>query len=570
MITPPHPTPYSTNTTAFLHFLSFFLSWQKQDRDELQEVRNLSAQDTFRVQFWRFYAVTAFLLTALGLIVATFRTLQLEDEHNYKADFRLYAKALTDAALEHQRDIREALLGFSQFLSTHAMTNDLLWPFVTIPLFEAYAETARRQGRLEMISTNTYLQEKNREAYVNYATDNLKWVQDGHRFQYGHLDHLLESVEQSYHPYIGAFATTESSHDNATTTANTHYQPDIVRSEYWPLWQSSPPPTTYQYLHWNMFGSNDYANVVSALQQVKNEIVMTPVRLNSMAQPLVAAATATKEQDSNNPNNNPNSLVFYPVHKVVGASQSDMVAMVGAAIAWNRALQNVIPDGVRSMDAVLTNNCHQTFTYRVNGPDVTFLGDGDWHNSDFSDIGVEMDLTTQQQQQYVSHPNVPATPGHCQYSLRIYPTSDFRASYESDTPAAFTAVVATVFFFVCMLFYIYDITVANRNDRLLVQAAQSNALVSSLFPNSIRERLMGERASQDDAFKQAYGLRDQGSIKAFMKDGMTSQVEVRRGKPIADLFPDTTVLFGDLAGFTGTCVHTCMHACMHACIHVGV
>ena len=77
---------------------------------------------------------------------------------------------------------------------------------------------------------------------------------------------------------------------------------------------------------------------------------------------------------------------------------------------------------------------------------------------------------------------------------------------------------------------------------------KSSAIVSSLFPSNVRARLYDEGQSNAPTPK--------GKMKSFISDG-NQQVEDRTvnadgpgGRPIADLFPSTTVMFADIAGFT--------------------
>ena len=70
-------------------------------------------------------------------------------------------------------------------------------------------------------------------------------------------------------------------------------------------------------------------------------------------------------------------------------------------------------------------------------------------------------------------------------------------------------------------------------------AVQSTAIVSSLFPSTVRDRL--------------FPVVDHGNNTNPSPDaagGQESNVESSSNAPIADLFPETTVLFSDIAGFT--------------------
>eukprot|EP00934_Nitzschia_sp_Nitz4_P008140 Nitzschia sp. Nitz4//scaffold32_size149145//101839//102804//NITZ4_002892-RA/size149145-snap-gene-0.21-mRNA-1//-1//CDS//3329548108//8130//frame0 len=79
---------------------------------------------------------------------------------------------------------------------------------------------------------------------------------------------------------------------------------------------------------------------------------------------------------------------------------------------------------------------------------------------------------------------------------------------------------------------------------------KSSAIVSSLFPKNVRDRLMANEIGSS-----ANGISSQKHrLKTFMSDTATeptASIEVYGGsRPIADLFPEATVMFADLANFT--------------------
>lgn len=92
------------------------------------------------------------------------------------------------------------------------------------------------------------------------------------------------------------------------------------------------------------------------------------------------------------------------------------------------------------------------------------------------------------------------------------------------------------------MFLLYDIAVTRRNENLVSKAAQSNAIVSSLFPESIKNRLISQ---QENEQQNRSNLRSKkGNLKAFLNTGE----QLLTQKPLADLFLETTVLFADIAG----------------------
>ena len=79
--------------------------------------------------------------------------------------------------------------------------------------------------------------------------------------------------------------------------------------------------------------------------------------------------------------------------------------------------------------------------------------------------------------------------------------------------------------------------VQRRNEKIIVNAARSNAIVSSMFPETIRDRLLFQHAMPSQ----------RGQL---LLNGAANESDNRSTKPLADLFLETTVMFADICGFT--------------------
>jgi class 3 adenylate cyclase len=97
------------------------------------------------------------------------------------------------------------------------------------------------------------------------------------------------------------------------------------------------------------------------------------------------------------------------------------------------------------------------------------------------------------------------------------------------------------FVFTSLVFVSYDCIVARRQRIVMDRAMASGAIVSSLFPEKVRNQLYEE--NQEKA-KQVANSKD------FMNNGGAGGNDIKSSRPIADLFENTTILFADLVGFT--------------------
>ena len=114
-------------------------------------------------------------------------------------------------------------------------------------------------------------------------------------------------------------------------------------------------------------------------------------------------------------------------------------------------------------------------------------------------------------------------------------------------PCFYLTVVVLIF----MLLFTVP-TVERRQKKVMKTAVRTNDIVSSLFPSNVRDRLFP--SEQDEDQQKNKHEQNMLRIKNFLSDGKSvdarSKEEEKDRGPIADLFPNCTVLFSDIAGFT--------------------
>lgn len=124
-------------------------------------------------------------------------------------------------------------------------------------------------------------------------------------------------------------------------------------------------------------------------------------------------------------------------------------------------------------------------------------------------------------------------------------------------------VVVFIFSATSLVFILYDIIVQRRQQSVAKSAANANAIVSNMFPETVQQRLFlhAEDANRTSTTKSSvgfgFGTKKQqknfvnpGHNDSKMVDGLTAQYTAFSTKPIADLFTEATVLFADISGFT--------------------
>jgi class 3 adenylate cyclase len=104
--------------------------------------------------------------------------------------------------------------------------------------------------------------------------------------------------------------------------------------------------------------------------------------------------------------------------------------------------------------------------------------------------------------------------------------------------------VAAIFVVTALMFLFYDRLVERRQQLILSKAVQSTAIVASIFPKNVRERLMQANENDKDDNDGASNHRLTSFLSGDSNDNEDNL------EPIADLFPNCTVLFADISGFT--------------------
>jgi Adenylate and Guanylate cyclase catalytic domain len=220
-----------------------------------------------------------------------------------------------------------------------------------------------------------------------------------------------------------------------------------------------------------------------------------------------------------------------------------IVGLVTCSIYWREIFTDVLSPGSNGVIIVVDSECRDSFTYQIDGPDVTYLGVLDKHDTSYDDFVISTKVVDLHQYSFQEnvYSGAPLDKEFCQYSLRLYPSDDLKSDHTTNNALTFMLATLVSFAILAIIFFTYDFKVERRQKKVLSSAVRSSEIVSSLFPTSVQDQLYPTIADDEKRSVPFWNANEK------LTEMRTK--EIMEG-PIAKLYPETTVMFADIKGFT--------------------
>jgi hypothetical protein len=274
-------------------------------------------------------------------------------------------------------------------------------------------------------------------------------------------------------------------------------------------------------------------------------------------------------QDYINPSDNafePVVDVYYPIINDLShidisngnnytLTNKTIVGIIAVSIYWRELIRDILPPGSNGITIVVQNPCNLPFTYQLHGPDIKYLGVGDNHEAKYNDLVRVSKLVALNSfaLRAGTYTGAPINEDICPYTLHVYASNIMKNDFMTQTAVIALVLVLVIFAFTSFAFYLYDWTVERRQDNVMSSAIRSSAIVDSLFPSTVRNQLyeaqnkMKQRNIQPLSGSDNMG-EDLTTTSGILNGSGLSQFVNQRS--IAQVYPDTTVIFADIVGFT--------------------
>lgn len=406
----------------------------KERQPQESEVPNITAKEDVAVNTFKCMIVGLIAMCAVGISSVIYVFLNGSENDAFASTYESYAFQVLDS-VGMQLDQNMATLDtFNLGVLSYATASGSQWPFVTLPDSATHLSKIRAQTKASDVSLLSLLSDGNREAYENYTMMNYEWVNE---------TLLVQKSDSTLPPGVGA-------PDDVLVYAKLVYDGTTVPADSGPYaatWQGYPLFESYPPFNVDILRNPELGPAIETAI-LDRSVVLTNVQVNA-------------DEQGSDGSQEPLSSFIFPIYQ---DDISDAVAVTTLAFYWGALLQGILRVDENGLVVVVQSTCSQAFTYQINGPDAVFLGPKDLHDNDFDEFEIKLDLSDLLGTAYTG---IPLDEDYCSYSILTYPSEELEDGVKTIMPLIFTLAAICVFVFAAVLFVVYDMLVAYRQEKVL-------------------------------------------------------------------------------------------------------
>lgn len=506
----------------------------------------------------------------------------------------LLISSLQDASQQQQHNLQTSLKSLAQSL-TASSASPTQWPFVTTSLMAVQGQSTRAiNPAIEFIAFSPLVATRQQFFWHNYSWSHQDWIQQDWKIENDHKNNTIMMYDKDNQIAPEIYQDVQAVENPFDYSA--------------PLWLTSPPPHEPNKLNHDVLSVASVLELYQKLLQGSHNAVLSP--LLSDLPSLYGFA-----QTNNTDDNESRSILLLPVQDILLEDENPQtVGLLQVVVNWGRMLDDLLDmlPKTTTRKATLQNDCEEPKVLERTITD-DFIAEKGHSSGEGGALVVEQEL--------LGSPDI----GGCSYSLRmeLKSTSDEEASAHNISGILVLALVPLALVLVTlaldlMLLLEWMGLVDDRYEKLKKTSDKSSAIVASMFPSTIRDRLYADeeeaaknkdgKVGKDGKIKDGSGKRDgkrllrtsltvsckaeppkelatdaialsetennnmtiqeegenlecypeghpriaaSGSerLKTYLDTGSAGDDSLNQA-PIADLFPNCTVLFADISGFT--------------------
>jgi len=532
--------------------------------------RQLAAKEIKNVRRTKYFVIFFLLIIMLGVAFGTYFISSSNERVEFEDQFYEDSNKVLSAMGSNLVRTLQASDAFVVSITSLASATNQAWPFVVVPDFAVRAEKIRSLANAVYVNTYNLVEPDERKKWENFtARTGESWVNESIA--------AIEEFDGMDWPIVWDYTLYDVIHDYDEFDKENPGEVGVNTTGPWfPLWQTQPTIAYDPPYNWDLMSSPSSTSMDTSAQEAilkTHKVVITDTYLISYPDDEERIENDKDEAEwisnylpEGEEPMEPISDIFYPIiadanehielqgRDTQHINETDVVGIFSLSVYWRDTIRNILPDGSHGLVVVFENPCNPTFTYEINGPDVVFLGAGDLHDEDYDHMVVKkemLELSGPAMEESL-YSGIQIDEDFCPFHISVYPSDTTENNHTSRTPIYFSLVTVVIFAVTAATFMIYDFWVERRQKIVMKTAMHTTALVSSLFPDTVIDQMM---PTSDNAFSAADNQPKR--LKSFLNDGkeddfllLPEKGNARLSKPIAELFPETTVYFADISGFT--------------------
>ena len=446
-------------------------------------------------------------------------------------------------------------------LGMDAQNDDSNWPYTSFHHFADRCRGPLHLSESSTISFSPWVSVANRNSWEEFAT-----------LEYASIDNgaLLPPTSFDLNLTTAMVDDDTSYHDHKRTIGQGIYRfqdgtaidQEISKEGYFPVWQQAFEHSTETDIAtmFNLPSNKARMSGIHTMAVVEGTSISTFLYEDSEGQDYAIFAT-------------PRSAIYAPIYMSTSNATVEVVGVTEFEFRWERIFAGILNGIDLPMILEVTNTCDErTFSYKVEGKQSRFVGEGKLHDDTVDGYNQTESSLVAFEELFLQHSyNMHTNADFCAYQVSYFPSGAFKRHFVDNWPDIYRAIVIAVFLFIVFIFYVYDTLIEKRQGKVIDAAVKSDAIVRSLFPSNIRDRLYQQAEARNktnakDAWKNSGNIDAEGAVIQTPKNQLKifinkspedqaglNQTTTHRGgysEPIADLFPQTTVMFADISGFT--------------------
>ena len=520
------------------------------DFDEREIERKTLAKKENRAVFWLRILVIVVLLTTTALVVTfVYKDMSGSQQESFEAAFESDSLKVLDSFHRSVRRMMDSSDSLSTFYTSYALSSGSNFPNVTLPDYQLVTANSRIMSETVLFNYYPLVTDENRIGWESFVLENQDVFNISLGAELEWINHQNSLFNQSQKRNLRSFDGFHNEIGNVGFDGTVSPAPERT-GPYLPLWQSSPFTPIPVLLNYNAL-AHPATQAFSETITTSQAVICPAANLNnenSSPEGFYFQTVLSMSQFRDKVEHylgDPTSPFSYPVFDSFDPGTRKVAGVISSTFYWKLYLENILPINRRGIFCVIENSFNQTFTYRIDGPKASYIGVGDLHDTKYNYLKVSSDMATylalHSSLKTKSYTIVPLNAEYNSYSLTIYPSQDTEDDHVNSEPIVLVVVIFSVFLFTCLVFLIYDNYVGRRQRIVMDRAVASGAIVSSLFPTQVRDNIYRENAEMKKS-----AIADE--LDLDQKDfGDSDNIY---SKPNAVLFPETTIMFADMAGFT--------------------